>query len=228
MVDDQQIDVAPVVEIGRHDRDGVTLRLHPGGARDVGERPVLVVAEQKQRRRRELMGEQRPVVANLRAGGREVGQPGEEKVDVAVMVDIGERGGARQIWECRHPRCLGDVGEHAAVVPVEAALAVTEHEQIGGLVVVVVGGDRADRHAARRCVRQAGVVGDVGPAGRAIVAHQSLAVGRREEEVEVAVGVVIDRRDAPAERRRERLPTGVGQLIGEKATAKRRAGPGGA
>src|SRR6185295_8233512 len=53
-VDDEQVGVATVVEIGRYDGDGVGADLQTRVASDVGPRPVAVIAQQLKGRRREV------------------------------------------------------------------------------------------------------------------------------------------------------------------------------
>ena len=222
VIDDQEVDVARVVEVGRHDRDDPPVRLQPGLGRDVLEGAVLVVAQQPQRSRGELVRKQHRRVRRG-AGGGEVGQPGQEDVDVAVVIDVGEGRGARQGRVRRQAGVAGDVVEAPRpVVAVEAAASVTQHEQVGRQVVVEVGRDGPDAHRPGRGGAEPRRLGHVGPLARAVVAQQLLSLGRHAQEVEVAVAVRVERRDPASERRGQGAgPAGVELRRGEAASERR-------
>src|SRR5439155_1881187 len=108
----QQVHVAPVVEVGGHEGDGVD-----GGRRDAGlrahvlEMAAAVVLQQARGRAREAVGEG----GAPRRGRGGVGETGEDDVEVAVGVRVHE--GRGDVWPGigGNARRGGRVGEPPAV-----------------------------------------------------------------------------------------------------------------
>ena len=131
------------------------------------------------------------------AGGG--GHVGEQKVEVAVVVNVSEVGAHGGVWRVRDDG-VGDVGKGAvAVVAVEVVGAgeVVGDEEIGPEVAIEVypGGGVAEGRAG-----DAGFFGDFGEAPAAEVAEQAIrAAGRlgaveqvgEDEDIEPAVAVVV-------------------------------------
>ena len=143
---DQQIDVAAIVDVGRHDGDRPLRRLRdPRCGRDVGERAVAVVAQQDRR------------------------GAADDEIEVAVVVGVDERDRRGRTGGRRNAGRLGGVLERAVGALVQQrVLLLAEHEQIGALVVVVIARDRGDERRRQRQRRQALGGRDVAerPAGR--------------------------------------------------------------
>ena len=131
-VDDQQVDVAAVVEVGRHDRDRVRRRREAGGARDVGEGAVAVVAQQLNRRAGKVSQETSASRAGAGACAGDVSHADDDQIEIAVVIDVDQRGRRGQKRIGRDPAADGHIRETAAaLVVVQAAAAVAQHEDVG-------------------------------------------------------------------------------------------------
>jgi len=79
-------------------------------------------------------------------GTFEPGESTDEQVEIAVMIDVDERGAPRQAGRGRKSDRLRDVLKRAvALLMVQTVRGTAEDEQIGTAVVVVVAGHRGDR-----------------------------------------------------------------------------------
>jgi len=114
--DEMQGDVAPVVEGGRRQRQRRRGRVKPGSRRDVGERAVAVVAQQT-------------------AAG--------EHVEIAVMIDVDERRGARGLRAGRREDRGARVAEARPVAREEPWACIRQDQEIRATVVVHVAGNDA-------------------------------------------------------------------------------------
>ena len=143
----------------------------------------------------------------------DLGRPGDvvadEQIEVAVIVDVEERGPGEPAVGALGVGRVGDVVEMPlAVVAEEVAAADGRHVEIGVAVVVVV----ADGHAlAVERLVEPGLLGHVLEVPLAVVAVEGLGGCRLdlvagpvrrvdEEQVLVAVAVVVEERDARAHR----------------------------
>ncbi len=173
--DQQQIDVAPVVVVGRDDGEDGRGEGEPGLGGDVGEAARAVVAQQ--------------------ACGRRTGRSARhEQIEVAVVIRVEPRCGARVVRERAQLRGSRDVGEPGGRIAVKKRDAAgPEHRQIGVTVVVVVAREHRRGRAARGAAEQ--VRRDVGETSAA-VPEQAHACCAAFDEIEIAVAVEIERRDA--------------------------------
>ena len=152
------------------------------------------------------------VAAEHVARQRELDEAAEEQIEPAVVVVV-EPDRARRPAGRGDARLLGDVGERAvAVVVVQRAAAVRGDEDVGVAVVVVVGDGAA--HAELRAAGDAGLVGDVGERAVAVVLVERVLERRLRlvevagaavdhEDVDPAVVVVVEERDARPHRLRQ-------------------------
>ena len=78
--------------------------------------------------------------------------PGQcKKIQVAVVIDVDERGGLRHVRRCRDARRCRDVFEPpVGLLPEEPIASGAKDEEIRPAVIVVVGGHSGDRSANRR------------------------------------------------------------------------------
>ena len=125
---------------------GATLRAwlrvaHSGLFRHVRERAVAVVPEEARRRGGELAGEEERSVGFR---GLEVGEAGDEEVEIAVVVHVHEGRRHGEEREGRKPGGRGDVGKAAALVVQEPQLVSGQHEQVLASVVVEVSGHEGE------------------------------------------------------------------------------------
>ena len=165
---DQQIDVAAIVHVGRHDGDRPLRHLRdPRCGRHVGERAVAVVAQQDRR------------------------GAADDEIEVAVVVGVDERDRRWRTGGRRNAGRLGGVLEGPVGALVQQRMLLhAEHEQIGALVVVVVARDRGDERRRQRQRRQAFGGRDVAERPARVV--QDAQARPRIDEIEVAVQVEID------------------------------------
>ena len=168
--------------------------------KEIEETVVVVVEEQ-----RNGSGADRPrgpetaVAAVERHEGARLSRPDEIHASVAVQI---AGGGGEDHARLRKPRLAhGKTSAPQVVVEDESALLPSE-QQIHVAVAIEVRGDREARCRSRG---DAGRRGDVGPGPVEVVAQQVIARPRRHVQVQVAVGVHVERDDPLARGRRDAL-----------------------
>src|SRR5262249_37785749 len=143
---------------------------------------------------------------------------GDEQIEVAVAIDVGEGGRERVAGE-DEAAGGGDVGEGAVALVVEETRLRTvdaEDEQVGPAVAVDVGGHRAAAAAAGD--RDAGGGADFGERAVVLVVKEQVWADVAAHDVEIgpAVTVVVAARDAAGDVTALRDVGGdVAVLIGE-------------
>ena len=196
---DHQIEVAVVVDVGVRGaaRDDLPPERGPGLRRQLLEAMPAEIPEQVRRLRvGDLRLDRADVVGDVAVGGEDIGQP--------VEVDVEEETGERE----REERCLPHRRRRRFVdeQPVPLVMVQRHHlvrevadDEAGPAAAVVVGG--VDAHARARDAgfveRDAGRHADVREGAVSLVAIQLVrlrVVG--DEQIEPAVGVVIDQGDA--------------------------------
>ncbi len=227
----RHVDVRPpvIVEVERRDAEAVgAARLQDAGLlRDVGEAVVTEVAIERiapagqagrpARHRHPLVAAQ-PRFGRRRVREIEIDVVGDEEVEAAVPVVVDEgAAGIPARARLRETRGLRDLLEPSAGVPEQPVLPVVGHQEIGVPVVVDVAGARAlppapllGQPRGPRDILEPAVAGvPVQERPRLLPLRKS--VERRpvdEEEIEPAVVVVVEQRDAGAGRL-EQVPVRV-------------------
>ena len=234
IVGDREIGPAVAVVVQSDHAERLAGRVvHAGGARHVLERPVTLVAEQPVGRATIRFGSAVRFAVAVE-GAEDVVLRGplhvvaHEQVQppVAIVVDPG---GARAERGVRHARLLRHVRERAVAPVVEQPVrAKAVDEQVGVPVVVIIGRGHADaihldgqtglcRHVLERAVAAVAVQ----RLGRLLPPLLGPLGGVDEEQVRVAVPVVVEKRQPRAHR--------LGQVLLPEGTAVLRKGdPGGA
>ena len=236
-----EIEPAVAVVVAGHDAEPRAVR--PGNPRalgDIDEMAAAIVTKQTVghrpvRARAAIVAGADRIAALPVGAGCEVHVAGDEEIEiaVAVVVEEGGTGAPQRVADARLPR---HVAERAVAVVVEQRRrAECRDEEVQVAVVVVVADRRAHAVAAHR---DAGLLRDIGEAKRArpvgrhreIVAKEA-AGGRRasagidraaldEEDVEVAVVVEVEQRDAGAHHFRQIVLPGRAVDVREHQTGR--------
>ena len=181
--DQQDVDVAPVVVVGRDCRHDWRIKRQARFAGDIGEPAIAVVAEQMHR---------------WSAAGR-----GDEQIEIAIMIGV-EPGRRARSAQSRQTGCGRHIAEPAgSVLFIQSQSGASEEQQIGAAVVVVVAGHNARsrrRGRAEPCARRIGEAA-------AIVPVDMQAAAAAVDEIEVAVAIEIGQRH-----RRGRLGIRAGRI----------------
>src|SRR5262245_29653398 len=213
-----QIDPPVIVEVERADAEAVGARglRDPGFFRDVLEHAVSLVAIHDVfaavQSRRSACDRHPLVTAQARVGHWrglevEVDVVGGEEIEQAVAIDVEERAAGAPARRRQQAGAGGDILERTVAAVVEQAILPPERDvEIVVAVVVVVAGARALSPPAERDSRLRGDVFE-----RAVAAVAIEVAGRRlawrepferrpvdEEQIDVAVVVVVEHRDAAA------------------------------
>ena len=219
VVGDEQIHQSVAVDVGGDDAERFAEgALDVGAGADLGERSVAVVVIEEARRRLEDARDAVETLAELVVAAehvvrqRELDEAAQHQVEPAVVVVV-EPDGARRPAGRGDTGFVGDVGEGAvAVVLVERAAPVGGDQDVWVAVVVVVGNGAA--HPELAAAGDAGLVGDVGEGAVAVVLVERVLQRRLRlvevaraavdhEDVDPAVVVVVEERDAGPHRFRQ-------------------------
>ena len=217
VADDEEVDVAVVVVVGRHDRDGMRAAAREARfGRRVAEPAVAGIAQQLIWRRLKVARKHHLAVSRGRRLGP--GEAGEHEIEIAVVIDVGERGSACN----RGRRRQSGGGGHILEGPVgrlmkQAVRRPADDEEVGAAVVVVVGRDRCDRRRARNLdIQSCG-----GLEARAAVPPDEHARAGDGDQVELAVRIHIRERQPGCRSGRDPAEHGVVAAAGVDAVAER-------